>query len=124
MCLINNFNPRSHEGSDTADKYELPVIVISIHAPTRGATEFDGDKIIIKKISIHAPTRGATSENILIMQIIVDFNPRSHEGSDSNFIQKFIPIFSKNQQIIILYSLIFPSSIPSFFYTPLHLCTF
>ena len=57
---------------------------ISIHAPTRGAT----DKINIFDyyylISIHAPTRGAT--------IAVDgeplqsthFNPRSHERSDTN----------------------------------------
>ena len=38
--------------------------MISIHAPTRGAT----DKLIAKgvpdKISIHAPTRGATMENV------------------------------------------------------------
>ena len=34
-----DFNPRSHEGSDNRTTfYYLPVSLISIHAPTRGAT--------------------------------------------------------------------------------------
>ena len=33
---------------------------ISIHAPTRGATDFDLDYTDYEDISIHAPTRGAT----------------------------------------------------------------
>ena len=35
--------------------------IISIHAPTRGATIFAGLGIISDVISIHAPTRGATA---------------------------------------------------------------
>ncbi len=36
---LSNFNPRSHEGSDNRTTfYYLPVSLISIHAPTRGAT--------------------------------------------------------------------------------------
>ena len=42
------------------------------------------------------------------------FNPRSHVGSDSNFSQKFITIFSRNQQIIILHTLFSPFSSPLF----------
>ena len=78
------FNPRSHEGSDlrqsastcqksfqstlprgerqAADSIQARKGIISIHAPTRGAT---GGKDIIggaSEISIHAPTRGATDE--------------------------------------------------------------
>ena len=40
QCNYINFNPRSHERSD---KYDIPfssVLVISIHAPTRGATSY------------------------------------------------------------------------------------
>ena len=36
---LSNFNPRSHEGSDNRTTfYYLTVSLISIHAPTRGAT--------------------------------------------------------------------------------------
>ena len=35
-------------------------IVISIHAPTRGATDSIGFIVLFSRISIHAPTRGAT----------------------------------------------------------------
>ena len=79
--------------------------LISIHAPTRGATavtttkETDpvfqstlprgerrdviyGDVKEIQ-ISIHAPTRGATLKDISIFINTLDFNPRSHEGSDA-----------------------------------------
>ena len=103
---------------------------ISIHAPTRGATEHRAKKVRTRifqstlprgerqhtvfetlqaTISIHAPTRGATAQCSISrrvsrvfqstlprgerhMVLFVkrtthrDFNPRSHEGSDSNFI--------------------------------------
>ena len=35
-------------------------------------------------ISIHAPTRGATMYQSKIRHIAIDFNPRSHEGSDND----------------------------------------
>ena len=80
---LNYFNPRSHEGSDSAPLHgkqirsefqstlprgERPSSsaslayfqVISIHAPTRGATVEDCTNHISELISIHAPTRGAT----------------------------------------------------------------
>ena len=64
-------------------RYQIQLI--SIHAPTRGAT---GDRQQHRQrhlISIHAPTRGAT------LPLRVDlraryFNPRSHEGSDSKYL--------------------------------------
>ena len=37
-CLLNHFNPRSHEGSDHVLLYPAENPQISIHAPTRGAT--------------------------------------------------------------------------------------
>ena len=36
-----DFNPRSHERSDLASKYHNYFGMISIHAPTRGATADD-----------------------------------------------------------------------------------
>ena len=104
--FLDNFNPRSHEGSDgihfvtpvvtvlfqstlpRGERHEMDIVktlptVISIHAPTRGATpgpatvnSFSlfqstlprgerpswGSNLLAKAaISIHAPTRGATT---------------------------------------------------------------
>ena len=39
-------------------------IVVSIHAPTRGATDDCGGAFVVQRVSIHAPTRGATSNNL------------------------------------------------------------
>ena len=79
-----NFNPRSHEGSDTGNWNGYGCSYISIHAPTRGATLWIRISTTIRifqstlprgerpwllcdyahgcNISIHAPTRGATRE--------------------------------------------------------------
>ncbi len=81
------------------------IIVISIHAPTRGATvilsvfslvmgfqstlprgerpELCKKRPKRSRISIHAPTRGATSTSPYGVNLLIDFNPRSHEGSDA-----------------------------------------
>ena len=55
-----SFNPRTHTGCDEINEILKDNDIVSIHAPTRGATEvFNGsDKRIV--VSIHAPTRGAT----------------------------------------------------------------
>ena len=83
--LRENFNPRTHTGCDTIDWNEfLSNALISIHAPTRGATRIsitigsiyvvfqsthphgvrrlkNTPRVPYLDISIHAPTRGATS---------------------------------------------------------------
>ena len=83
LLLRRYFNPRSHEGSDE-DKDALRPLgvefqstlprrerrfgrphkmirrVISIHAPTKGATKADTWYTMENGISIHAPTKGAT----------------------------------------------------------------
>ncbi len=99
---IQNFNPRSHAGSDCRRRIFQIRFFISIHAPTRGATlrrvitdpqqinfnprSHAGSDLYFKLqrkciISIHAPTRGATWSMCTSM-IHYDFNPRSHAGSD------------------------------------------
>ena len=77
-----NFNPRSHEGSDCAGAHLGLIREISIHAPTRGATTVELDRQRYQRISIHAPTRGATRLRKRLRRKQLNFNPRSHEGSD------------------------------------------
>ena len=48
------------------------------------------------RISILAPTRGATKTTGADRPETTNFNPRSHEGSDSNFRQKVLFSLSKN----------------------------
>ena len=56
--------------------------IISIHAPTRGATGPKGRDRSALEISIHAPTRGATGSPDAAAVKAMNFNPRSHKGSD------------------------------------------
>ena len=122
-----NFNPRSYKRSDarcirsiwSKQIFQSTLLqeerrgiftqktdrnLISIHAPTRGATlmnfltdvlyEFqstllqeerhvgNGYMYWISKISIHAPTRGATHGPCECLQLYPYFNPRSYKRSD------------------------------------------
>ena len=55
------FNPRAHTGRDVNNSVVFPLgWQVSIHAPTRGATECGAKGGWIESVSIHAPTRGAT----------------------------------------------------------------
>ena len=99
-----NFNPRSDERSDLPPSYRSPAHLISIHAPTNGATQRAFEREHTRTISIHAPTNGATEIQELKPQTIIfqstlrrterrcfswnfdigvyDFNPRSDERSN------------------------------------------
>ena len=61
---------------------------VSIHAPTKGATEVESEWLEWYKVSIHAPTKGATYSGSESVQRMQSFNPRSHEGSDYFINQK------------------------------------
>ena len=56
--------------------------MVSIHAPTQGATHrlLDGFRHVV--VSIHAPTQGATSPTGHITFVLTSFNPRTHAGCD------------------------------------------
>ena len=75
------FNPRSHEGSDLLPEEIRMVLTISIHAPTRGATQIDRciDVNLIFQSTLPRGERLVTASNVAMID---DFNPRSHEGSD------------------------------------------
>ena len=60
-------------------------INLSIHAPTRGATQNYTFVIHTSCLSIHAPTRGATEAVTEAWQKTVAFNPRTHEGCDGGW---------------------------------------
>ena len=92
------------KGATIPPKQEEISIIISIHAPMKGATPnqyrtpsnlanfnprshegSDGNKFIMKvstSISIHAPMKGATKLKPCLCGSKANFNPRSHEGSD------------------------------------------
>ena len=82
-CL--NFIVSIHAPTQGATTSRLPRLGnygVSIHAPTQGATfgQRPGDNQI--RVSIHAPTQGATSAKRLICIGLQCFNPRTHAGCD------------------------------------------
>ena len=57
------FNPRSREGSDAGAYVPVqPEMLISIHAPAKGATRLSAGSFSYLHISIHAPAKGATAK--------------------------------------------------------------
>ena len=56
--------------------------VVSIHAPTRGATKAEMEGAHSELVSIHAPTRGATDATKREGKNGRCFNPRAHAGRD------------------------------------------
>ena len=55
-----SFNPRTHTGCDAEHYNTAMPSLVSIHAPTRGATTICSSYNYCNNVSIHAPTRGAT----------------------------------------------------------------
>ena len=56
---------------------------VSIHAPTRGATQQSLNFVNSSVVSIHAPTRGATFQRSVYVCLLDGFNPRTHTGCDT-----------------------------------------
>ena len=83
LLASNDFNPRTHVGCDRIKFMQQLCNSISIHAPTWGATLYYIFFFNLVKISIHAPTWGATQLRFLLIQIYLNFNPRTHVGCDT-----------------------------------------
>ena len=99
------FNPRTHTGCDNNSTEGQQEVDVSIHAPTRGATECTAKFIDKQVVSIHAPTRGATQQHEIFPVLggvsihaptrgatlprdygkpqRQSFNPRTHTGCDN-----------------------------------------
>ena len=56
----HNFNSRPSARGDGDEAEPSPEVIISIHAPPRGATQSRSPRHPLRPISIHAPPRGAT----------------------------------------------------------------
>ena len=82
--LLIDFNPHSHEGSDSSQPQQCHNCSISIHTPTKGVTKPIDRKLDNTTISIHTPTKGVTVKNLEMLNFVVHFNPHSHEGSDDS----------------------------------------
>ena len=77
------FNPRSHERSDFTGDYTFEVTLISIHAPTRGATKVACYLATLIKFQSTLPREERPVRRYSLPLISVNFNPRSHERSDN-----------------------------------------
>ena len=79
----NNFNPHSHEGSDTGRiKRVRRMVHFNPHSHEGSDLLSLVALLALLEISIHTPTKGATKAEAKVRQHISNFNPHSHEGSD------------------------------------------
>ena len=89
MCLpfsrLLNFNPRSHKGSDEIQENEQPKKQISIHAPTRGATAYGMNLVLVDTDFNPRSHKGSDLPKDTATSITSNFNPRSHKGSDKKW---------------------------------------
>ena len=76
------FNPRSHERSDFTGDYTFEVTLISIHAPTRGATMTSDETGMVAIFQSTLPREERRCMRVRIAAPLCNFNPRSHERSD------------------------------------------
>ena len=77
-----SFNPRTHEGCDIprASKSADGKVFQSTHP--RGVRHQVALPWRAEHVSIHAPTRGATDGAAFVVMRVYCFNPRTHEGCD------------------------------------------
>ena len=76
------FNPRTHSGCDMIDL--LPAIdeLVSIHAPTRGATACD--QLVFDNAMFQSThPLGVRQSSTSLISMTFGFNPRTHSGCDS-----------------------------------------
>ena len=101
----DGFNPRAREGRDLVLPIVWTQMLVSIHAPARGATRGRQPFLEAPAVSIHAPARGATLDVVngafrttmfqstrprgarlylssIFRFVEVCFNPRAREGRD------------------------------------------
>ena len=77
------FNPRSHERSDKSCSFtSLHLILISIHAPTRGATYAPNTPLFASRFQSTLPREERHNGCGIRHSLYPYFNPRSHERSD------------------------------------------
>jgi len=79
--MFQSTRPRGARQLSTA--CSRPVVLVSIHAPARGATcSAEVNPVRAVRVSIHAPARGATPSQRMTTGQTACFNPRAREGRD------------------------------------------
>ena len=92
FLIPTDFNPRSHEGSDQGPYHrDSRGRKFQSTLPRGERQRYQGEESEFHVISIHAPTRGATWCYIYVRSTRTYFNPRSHEGSDGRSLISFPP---------------------------------
>ena len=103
-CLIISFNPRTHEGCDLISNTLLKACAVSIHAPTRGATDGSANLTSDGQMFQSTHPRGVRQHLDCLgrhgklfqsthprgvrriaqwkSSFLLSFNPRTHEGCD------------------------------------------
>ena len=131
-----NFNPRSHKGSDIARSSFLLFKIISIHAPTRGATDTARQVLRIPQYFNPRSHKGSDGSSPVPCITGKNFNPRSHKGSDglywqhcqavTNFNPRSHKGSDKDAGTPLIMVLVFQSTLPQGerqqFYTKFHIC--
>ena len=87
--MVNDFNPRSHEGSDGTEKRLYQKNTYFNPRSHEGSDVFSGFSTVVLSISIHAPTRGATGffrDAWNKIQISIHAPTRGATRSCSNFV--------------------------------------
>ena len=97
VFVINSFNPRPHARGDflTMQKI-LDAVAFQSTPPREGRQKVAGNDADYTRVSIHAPTRGAT--NILLKELVENrsFNPRPHARGDKTITERLPNIISFN----------------------------
>ena len=87
--LLAYFNPRSYKRSDENFVGGMAIFLISIHAPTRGATAY-GSFGHVSDLNFNPRSyKRSDLKPVHFLPVLSDFNPRSYKRSDlfdlSNF---------------------------------------
>ena len=96
--MFRDFNPRSHEGSDSSGSpthSNLLIFQSTLPRRERHLNPCPDTRLYNFNPRSH---EGSDKTESGVTLSFTDFNPRSHEGSDFNFSQKSISIFSKNHK--------------------------
>ena len=81
MAMMSNFNPRTREGCDVPWVKRDRDLLISIHAPAKGATFSSLPTALIASFQSTHPRRVRRLRKI-DGAVLADFNPRTREGCD------------------------------------------
>ncbi len=78
----SHFNPRPREEGDQKLPLNFPLLLISIHALVKRATNLIDKYSIYFDISIHALVKRATKKEVFYDECTKNFNPRPREEGD------------------------------------------